>query len=96
MYYFKLTYKKSGDTAFLEDVDRDVCHLLGKKYDPHKWCYIGETRVEGVDWYNLIGQLLAIGYSLDQIAYAFEHNQEICKIVNYLNETFEVVSWYEP
>lgn len=94
--YFKLINKVTGNTATLDDVDKEICTLLGKSYNEHKWCYLGPKRISGLDWYNLIGMSLSTGHSYEETKKLMDDDEEVNKICDYLEATYDVDCGYNP
>lgn len=102
-------FKKNEDgtvsktAAKLDDVDKEICTLLGHEYNPKKWCGLTKDRVDGLDWYNIVGLCIAMGRTCDEIketVLSGEHadnevNSNIIKVCDYIKEHYDSNSWRE-
>ena len=46
-------------------------------------------------WYDLVGSLLASGYSFDRVREVYADAPELCAVVDWLEKNFTVRHWYE-
>ncbi len=95
MHCIKFIKKGTEETVELDEVDKLVCEALGKEYNPKKWCYLGEKRVEGVDWYNTVAFALALGKTIAEVKELWKDCDEIIKICEMIEAKFVPESYYQ-
>lgn len=95
MVHYELTDKRTGEIPSLNDVDKQICSLLGKTYSKQHFCYLGDTPefADFLNWNNTIGLALAVGKTYGEIRQLWSNNQEVQIIVNYLESKYEVMNW---
>lgn len=93
----------SETPATLDDIDREICDLLGHEYSPIEWCGLTKERIDGINWYNIVGLSIAMGNTCDKIKETVlngqQHDNEfstnIIKVCDYIKEHYDSSSWRE-
>lgn len=97
--YVKFYNKVSGEKADWYALDKEIYELLGHEYDDKKWCGLTKERIEGIDWYNIIGFCLACGQSYKELRSHIsddytedgkELHDNMLKVIDYLEQNYTV------
>jgi hypothetical protein len=83
---FSLTSKRTGQVVPLEEVDKELCAMLGVEVHPKRWVEY---------WYDIIGFQLACGKTWEELHANAEDDEAEKKIVTYLEENFIAKAWFE-
>ena len=95
MVHYELMDKRTGEIPSLDDIDYQICCLLGKPYNRQHFCHLGnkpEYR-DLLNWNNTVGLALAMGKSWDEIRELWSDDDEILAIVDFLERNYEVICW---
>lgn len=84
---FTLTPKGSRERANLSDVDNAMREHFKVPPDPEHWF---------CDWYPVIGLLLSLGKSFEDIRKAFNDSESTHMICDWLEANYTVEAWWEP
>ncbi len=60
--YLQLFKKNADEATRFQDIDVEICKMLGAPVDPVKWC---------CGWYDIIAFMLALGRSYEYIRSTF-------------------------
>ena len=82
---FTLTRVGETEPRIFQDIDTELCTMLGVDEDPVEW-------VSG--WYDILGLYLATGTPLDKLA-ACVHDERLSRIATYLAAHYIVNAWVE-
>jgi hypothetical protein len=99
--YFQLISLTTGEATSFNQIDEEICAAFDQPVDPDKYL---------INWYNAIGQRVAMGKSLDEVRTTFigyiieaiskgDNNQVIgytnlIGILNWITNHYTTNSWY--
>lgn len=81
--YLRLVRRDNGQADSFQDVDEEICALLGVQVDRVNWCR---------NWYNRVGLLLAVGQSFAEVREVV--SADLHPVVDWLEANYTPdVSW---
>ena len=95
MVHYELMNKLTGEIPTLDDIDYQICRLLGKPYNRQHFCHLGnkpEYR-DFFNWNNTVGLAMAMGKTWDEIRALWSDDDEILRICDYLEEHYDIINW---
>jgi hypothetical protein len=103
MLCFQLFDKNTNRAVSLNQVDEEICALLGEPVDTKAYCPIFKwedkvsfgTIQHAISWYDTIGLALATGKSYDECR-ELSDNENVRKILDYLESKYTPTAFYQP
>lgn len=95
MVHYELMDKRTGEIPSLDDIDKQICDILGKHYDPQHFCYLGncpEWR-DYINWNNTVSLAMAMGKTYQEIRELWPDSIEILAICDYLESKYKIINW---
>ena len=83
---FQLIPKGSDEPSKMVDIDAAICEHLGIEFSTEFWA---------LGWYNSIGLGLAMGRNWDELKDILISDPELVKVIDFLQERYNVSAWYE-
>lgn len=89
---FQLYRRDTGEAQYFQTIDRELCQNLDLPYSDDRYTCL---------WYNIIGLMLAMGKTFEQITDLFndgawdDRNTDLLRINHYLMEHYTADSWHE-
>jgi hypothetical protein len=85
--YFQLINLETGEATSFNKIDEEICAAFGWVVDDNKYAW---------DWYNTIGQRVAMGMTLDEVRTKFIGyivNNHGCNEVKYYTYLIGILNW---
>jgi hypothetical protein len=82
--YFKLISKETGEPVAFATIDTQLCEALNVPCHPKDWY---------LDWYNMIGLMLATGHSWDEIHGEFRDYPAMLDVIQWLEDHYISSAW---
>lgn len=88
-------FDKEGNSPTMQELDIDICKLLGEPVDPKYYCPVFKHPSLNISWYDTVGLALACGKSYDDIRNDFK-NENVRKVVDFLESRYVPKAYYQP
>ncbi len=78
---------QASEPTVLNRIDEELCEHLGVEVQSTTWVH---------NWFNTVAFSLACGNDWNKVREIYRDTPELIKIIDYLEEHYEVNSWWEP